>query len=268
MKRSNRGLFLNRRNFDIRKHLLEYDDVLNQPRIVVYAYRRSILEGADEIYGFVRELIRESVHDMIKEFSPARTVSPEAFENILKPLSTMTGIPVDDLHKEGFSTSSSENLETDIVNFLLMKYDLYRNQQPSERVQEAERWLMLETLDNAWKQHMLNLGHLKEGIDLRSWGQKNPLIEYKREAFAMFQEMMQQVRWEIVHHVFHLNLEHFNKAELETKRQRELDQLNLISAEMGDNETPKTVVNKEEKVGRNDPCPCGSGKKYKKCHGS
>ena len=109
-----------KQNFEIRRHLLEYDDVLNQQRIVIYDYRRSILEGEDEIYGFVRDLIRESVHDMIKEFSPARTVSPEAFENILKPLSTMTGISVDDLKKEGFTTSSSENLETDIINFLLM----------------------------------------------------------------------------------------------------------------------------------------------------
>jgi len=256
-----------KRNFDIRKHLLEYDDVLNQQRIVVYKYRRSILEGEEEIYELIRDLINQSVHDMISEFCPSKSVSIECFNNILKPLSVMTGFSLEDLQKEGFNTKSTETLENDISNFLLMKYDLYRNQQKDEMIQQAERWLMLETLDSAWKQHMLNLGHLKEGIELRSWGQKNPLIEYKREAFDMFQETMQQVRWDIVHHIFHLNLERFNQTELETRRQRELDQLNLISSNMGDNESPKTVERKEDKVGRNEPCPCGSGKKYKKCCG-
>lgn len=256
-----------KRNFDIRKHLLEYDDVLNQQRIVIYRYRRSILEGEQEIYDLVRDMIHQSVHDMVSEFCPSRSVSIECFNNMLKPLSTMTSFSIEELQKEGFNTKSTETLEKDISDFLLMKYELYRNQQKGEIIQEAERWLMLETLDNAWKQHMLNLGHLKEGIELRSWGQKNPLIEYKREAFAMFQEMMQQVRWDIVHHIFHLNLERFNQTELETKRQRELDQLNLISSNMGDNESPKTIERKEDKVGRNDPCSCGSGKKYKKCHG-
>jgi preprotein translocase subunit SecA len=112
---------------------------------------------------------------------------------------------------------------------------------------------------------MLNLDHLKEGIGLRGWGQKNPLIEYKREAFAMFQEMMRNVKWDIVHHIFHLNLAHFNKSELEKKRERELEELNMISGDTsGDT---GTVENTEPKIGRNDPCPCGSGKKYKKCCG-
>ena len=114
---------------------------------------------------------------------------------------------------------------------------------------------------------MLNLDHLKEGINLRSWGQKNPLIEYKREAFDMFKEMMQQVHWDIVHHIFHLKLERFDQHELERKRQRELDELNLISASMEQQEGHKPVERTQDKIGRNDPCPCGSGKKYKKCHG-
>ena len=112
---------------------------------------------------------------------------------------------------------------------------------------------------------MLNLDHLKEGIGLRGWGQKNPLIEYKREAFGMFQDMLNQVRWDIVHHIFHLNLERFNQQELEHKREQELEELNLISG--GEESSKKPVQRAEEKVGRNDPCPCGSGKKYKKCCG-
>ena len=147
---------------------------------------------------------------------------------------------------------------------MLQKYELYRGQQ-GEEIDEAEKWLMLEVIDQAWKQHMLNLDHLKEGINLRSWGQKNPLIEYKREAFDMFQDMMQQIRAEIVHHIFHLNLERFDQQEIERRRKRELEELNLIG---GDNTTERQPVMREgDKVGRNDPCPCRSGKKYKRCCG-
>jgi preprotein translocase subunit SecA len=253
-------------NFETRRHLLEYDDVLNQQRIVIYKYRRSILEGAQEIYDLVRDLISQSVNDMVNEFAPGRP-APEGVEKIMTMLGTMTGMSQEDLQKHKFNTSGSESLKSDITNFLLQKYESYRTQQDAERIQEAEKWLMLEILDNAWKQHMLNLDHLKEGINLRSWGQKNPLIEYKREAFDMFKEMMQQVRWDIVHHIFHLNLERFNQHELERKRQRELDELNLISASMEAQEGHKPIERTEEKIGRNDPCSCGSGKKYKKCHG-
>ena len=133
-------------------------------------------------------------------------------------------------------------------------------------IQNAEKWLMLETIDQAWKQHMLNLDNLKEGISLRSWGQKNPLVEYKREAFGMFQDMMNSVRMDIIGHVFHLNTQQFNAVELEEKRERELEQLNLISAETT-SEKGTTQQRSEDKVGRNDLCPCGSGKKFKKCHG-
>jgi preprotein translocase subunit SecA len=130
---------------------------------------------------------------------------------------------------------------------------------------QAEKWLMLETIDQAWKQHMLNLDHLKEGINLRSWGQKNPLIEYKKEAFGMFKEMMQQIRWEIVHHVFRLNLENFDAQALEQRREQELEEIAFQSA--GQMEQIEPRRRDESKVGRNDDCSCGSGKKYKKCCG-
>jgi preprotein translocase subunit SecA len=128
----------------------------------------------------------------------------------------------------------------------------------------------LETIDQAWKQHMLNLDHLKEGISLRSYSQKNPLIEYKREAFAMFQEVMRDIQRITVHHIFHLNTERFDQQELEKKRERELDQINLLaghSSEGGGHEGHNHGQAKADNIGRNDPCPCGSGKKYKKCHG-
>jgi preprotein translocase subunit SecA len=120
---------------------------------------------------------------------------------------------------------------------------------------------------------MLNLDHLKAGSGLRGWGQKTPLIEYKKEAFAMFQDMMEFVRRDIIHHIFHLKLERFNHHELERKRERELDQLSLSAGpENGGNalsgskgKAAVQQVRQEDKHGRNEPCPCGSGKKYKKC---
>ena len=124
--------------------------------------------------------------------------------------------------------------------------------------------MMLETLDQAWKQHMLNLDHLKEGISLRSWGQKNPLIEYKKEAFAMFSDMMREVRWEVISRIFSINIEHFDTSELERKREHELHELTLNSGNEEEDSSSHSV-RQEPRIGRNDDCPCGSGKKYKKC---
>ena len=142
-----------------------------------------------------------------------------------------------------------------------------RNKIDQEMVQNAEKWLLLETIDQAWKQHMLNLDHLKEGIGLRGWGQKNPLIEYKREAFDMFKEMLSGIRSDVVCHIFHLNVEQFDEHELEAKREKELDQMNMLLQATSEGRK-ETAQRSEDKVGRNDPCPCGSGKKYKKCHGA
>lgn len=256
-------------NFEIRKHLLEYDDVLNQQRIVVYRYRREILEGQDQIYALVRDLIDRTVQVMISFCCPERDVTKEQLDQLYDELHNVTNIERSMFVNAGFSTGSVEQLTIDVTNYLLEQYDLYRNQQVQNVIQEAEKWLMLETIDQAWKQHMLNLDHLKEGIGLRGWGQKNPLIEYKKESFAMFQDMMIFTRRDIMHHIFHLNIERFNQRELEQKRRQELEQLNLIS---GDGKQAPTEnapqQSTEPKVKRNDPCTCGSGKKYKKCCGS
>ncbi len=256
-------------NFELRKHLLEYDDVVNQQRIVIYRYRRSILEGSDEIFGLVRDMLVVTAEDLMGEFFIKRSVTQEGFDHVLHALHTLTGIEQTKLEQKGFTKKNVDALEKEIIDFLLLTYDLYRNQkQHNETLRQAEKWLMLETIDQGWKQHMLNLDHLKEGIGLRGWGQKNPLIEYKREAFDMFQEMMKQVRFDITHHIFHLNVEHFNQQELEQKRERELAHLNLIGTpDTADQTTTssKTASRSADVVGRNDPCTCGSGKKYKKC---
>lgn len=251
-------------NFETRKHLLEYDDVLNQQRGVVYAYRRDVLEGENRIYELIRDFIAKIVEDTIELHCPQRTISARQVEAVYNDIHQLIGIPIEMLQKSKINTENVEPFTSDLINFLLEQYDLFRNRGNKEIVQQAEKWLMLETIDQAWKQHMLNLDHLKEGIGLRGWGQKTPLIEYKREAFDMFREMMDQIRRDVVRHIFHLNIERFDERAFEAKRERELEELNLLS---GDAEAEQQPAQREsDKVGRNDLCPCGSGKKYKKCH--
>lgn len=254
-------------NFEIRKHLLEYDDVLNQQRTVVYTSRKDVLIGHEQMHEYVRDLIEDTVQNIIARQVTGRTVTSEMTEQIIQELVHMTSLDRTTLSR-ACTTDNREQLVKNSIAIVLEQYTLYRGRQNSEVIQNAEKWLVLETIDQAWKQHMLNLDHLKEGIGLRGWGQKNPLIEYKREAFDMFQEMMTAIRRDVVHHLFHLNTTRFNQQELEMRRERELHDLHFSApGEMG---TVQTTVegSSSGQPKRNDPCPCGSGKKYKKCCGA
>ena len=213
-------------NFEIRKNLIEYDDVLNQQRLVVYKFRRSILENKEESHELIADMICDVVSIVIQRICPERNLTNEQANQVFHLISSITNIPDSEIKKAKISLDNTEIFKTDLQNYLLEQYELYRNQN-KEQLQEVESWLTLETIDKGWKQHMLNIDHLKEGINLRSWGQKNPLIEYKREAFAMFEEMLNYIKWEIVHHIFHLNVERFNQKELIKKREAELKDINL-----------------------------------------
>lgn len=254
-------------NFDIRKHLLEYDDVMNQHRKVVYMYRRDVLEGEEQMHNLARDMIVTGIQDAFERFIPNRSLSEEEQDRLFEFLAKMTHLDKALFGQQKFDPTNSDVLKKDVINFLLEQYALYRTSQDSEIMNEAEKWVMLETIDQAWKQHMLNLDHLKEGINLRSWGQKNPLIEYKREAFEMFEEMMQQIRWEIVHRIFHLNVERFNAQEIEKKRERELEVIKMSGGGEDSAGERQPIIRDEPRIGRNEPCSCGSGKKSKKCCG-
>lgn len=255
-------------NFEIRRHLLEYDDVLNQQRTVVYRIRKEVLASEENIADIVREMILNSVQDAIGINVASRLVSDEEFKQIVKDLTVMTGLKEAEF-SELKDIKNAEALISALNEVLLYNYNSRIEQVKSQAQQimkDAQKWMVLESIDQSWKQHMLNLDHLKEGISLRSWGQKNPLIEYKREAFAMFEDMMRQVRSEIVHHIFHLNIDHFNQHEFERKRERELEEINFMGPEESQGDKGDIqVVRAKDKVGRNEDCPCGSGKKYKKC---
>lgn len=252
-----------KQHFDSRKNLLEYDDVMNQHRKVIYSWRRSVLEGEEQIYELVRDMIIEGVQDAFARFAPDHTISAEERELVLGFIARVIGVEYAFFDKPELKTADTELLKTDVVTIVLEQYSLYRKNKPQEMVADAEKWMMLETIDQAWKQHMLNLDHLQEGINLRSWGQKSPIIEYKREAFVMFQNMIQEIRWEVVHRIFHLNIDQFDSHHIEEKRERELENIQTISADI--EEDDQTIRREEPRIGRNEPCPCGSGKKMKKC---
>jgi preprotein translocase subunit SecA len=254
-------------NFDIRKHLLEYDDVMNQHRKVVYMYRRDMLDGEEQMHDLARDMIVTGIQDAFSRLIPDRSLTDQELDTLFEFLSKMTHMDKALFEQQKFDHTNSDVLKKDLINFLLEQYALYRTSQDPKIMDEAEKWVMLETIDQAWKQHMLNLDHLKEGINLRSWGQKNPLIEYKREAFAMFEEMMQQIRWEIIHRIFHINVERFNSQEIEKKRERELEIMKMSGGGEDSAGERQPITRDEPRIGRNDVCTCGSGKKFKKCCG-
>ena len=217
-------------NFEIRKHLIEYDDVLNQHRNVIYLLRQDVLKNSDEIYEIVRDFINTAVQDLVKYYCQDNAINHERAMQIFQILSTITTLPVQKFVDAKIAQHAFETFISDLANFLLMEYDLRRNQADLPMIQDAEKWLMLETIDQAWKQHMINIDHLKEGIGLRGVGQKNPLIEYKREAYAMFEDMIRQVRADIVSHIFHLQPERFNVQALQDRREKELKSMQYSGA--------------------------------------
>ncbi|OGB86546.1 preprotein translocase subunit SecA [candidate division TM6 bacterium RIFCSPHIGHO2_12_FULL_38_8] len=255
-------------NFEIRKHLIEYDDVLNQHRKVIYTLRQNILKDANNIAEITQDLIVASIADLVNAHCQDKNISPEQVAQILDAVALSMGLPMETLKSQKFSTLSADDFERDLTNFICAKYIEFRNKIGAEQIQDAEKWIMLETIDQAWKQHMINIDHLKEGIGLRGWGQKNPLIEYKKEAFEMFEEMMQQIRTDIVHHIFHIKPEAFDQSRLIERRERELNEMKMNAGDNDKSEkSSETVRREEDKVGRNNPCSCGSGKKFKKCCG-
>jgi preprotein translocase subunit SecA len=248
-----------RHNFDIRKHLLEYDDVLNQQRTVIYKYRRNVLEGEATILSLYKEMVADVIHDIFEIYPP---------EEIVPTIKKLTNIKEDELSQANLSKGSATEMEEATYDFLCYYYEQYRAQLPPEVITEAEKWIMLETIDRAWRMHLQNNDQLKEGIGLRGYGQKNPLIEYKKESFDMFRSLMVQIKWDIVQGVFRMKPEDLTLSKLhEIAKEHEKSLEDIQIGGDGSVSDARTVERKEEKVGRNDPCPCGSGKKYKKCHG-
>jgi len=259
------------RNFDIRKHLLEYDDVMNKQREAIYAIRRELLEGVDQ-REYILELAGDIAVELIDAHAP-RDKAPEEWdlEALRIGLGNQFGF---DLNTIGLNLQdvTHNDLAEKVTETVKRIYTEKESRLGPDFMRFQERMIMLQVLDMQWKDHLLALDHLKEGIGLRGYGQRDPLIEYKKESFEMFEALNARREEETLRYLFLVEpvrreeQEVRNRPEREDTRRRQGREQELVYSS---SETGSVVTRKREvaKVGRNDPCPCGSGKKFKKCHG-
>ncbi len=293
-------------NFDARKHLLEYDDVMNKQRETIYAIRRSALEGKDQrdyVLGIAEDLVRE----MVETYCP-REQHPDQWNatQFLVEANAQFGV---DMKAAGADPGAlgHEELVEKAIEAVTKRYEEKEKQFGVELMRWLERRIILDVVDGQWKDHLLSLDHLKEGIGLRGYGQKDPLVEFKKEAFVLFEDMMGRIDNETIRYLYHIQIQQSEQPpearqprpslprtspqsaaaaaagaaaaradepqhlpavarEIERRQQRQQKDLQYQTGP-AQAEAPKPV-RAGAKVGRNDPCPCGSGKKYKKCHGA
>jgi len=250
-------------NFDMRKHILEYDDVMNQQRKVIYEQRRQILAGTDlkdEVLNLAEELFEGALAFYCPEDAYPETWDITGLRDALAAKFSYRLVETD------VQTLSREELHDKLWDALKKSYEDKEQEVGRELMQHLEKVFMLQAVDQQWKDHLLAMDHLKEGIGLRGYGQKDPLIEYKKEGFDMFEEMKLRIVETTVENLFRVRAAKGQEEAIERRQKRQLAQLNFIGAGDAAAAAP-APVHSEKKAGRNDPCPCGSGKKYKKCHG-
>jgi preprotein translocase subunit SecA len=258
-------------NFDIRKHLLEYDDVMNKQREVIYTQRREVLE-TENVFEIIEDmaddLLDRVVDELVQDRTPSEDWDWEEFEERVADLFNI---------KLAWSKSDRVDLDYDTLRTKMRTEftEAYRAQEERngvEQMRQIERMILLQMVDTLWKEHLLNMDHLKEGIGLRGYGQKDPLDEYKKEGFDLFLSMIETVKEQTIGNLMRIQIVQADEVarleeEQRRKREQELELAKASSASSTADNTPKTVRRQEEKIGRNAPCPCGSGKKYKKCCG-
>jgi preprotein translocase subunit SecA len=257
-------------NFDIRKHLLEYDDVMNKQREVIYGQRREVLQGVDVseiVEDMVSDLIERTVVGTVVDRTPSEDWDWPVFDEQVSEIFNIT---------LNWDTSDRRDFDFDSLHDKLRAevdhaYKAQTERNKPEQMRQLERMILLQMVDTHWKEHLLNMDHLKEGIGLRGYGQKNPLDEYKKEGFNLFLSMIETVKEQTVSTLMRVQIVQDDEVarleeEQRLQREKELEMAKAVGAGT-ENGTPKTVRRQEEKVGRNASCPCGSGKKYKKCCG-
>ena len=254
-------------NFDIRKQLLEYDDVMNKQREVIYQHRRAILMGED-LADEIREMMTEVVDSLVNVYCPAEQYPEEwDFNGLTEALQVQFG---QDMTKEDrgaevdLKEMGQDALREELRERVLRAYQRKEQELGSDLLRYLEKMLLLQVIDHHWKDHLLGMDQLRDGIGLRGYGQKDPLIEYKREGFDMFSAMMDRIKADALERLFRVQAVR-GEAPQALSRPQQPARITLNRGE--EPASPRTVHRQQEKVGRNDPCPCGSGKKYKKCHG-
>lgn len=249
-------------NFDIRKQLLEYDDVMNKQRTVIYNRRREVLFG-EQVKEDLKEIREEQIDEILGLYCPEGAY-PEEWDTdgLLETLSHQFNLSFtkDEL---GFPSVGREALKEEVVRRVEEAYSRKESEIGSELLRHLERQIFLRMIDTHWKDHLLGMDYLKEGIGLRGYGQKDPLSEYKREGFEMFSAMIDRIKRDTIEHLLRVQVMREEKkpiAQVFPKAQE-------MQLNRGDSAPVRTVQRSEKKIGRNDLCSCGSGKKYKKCHG-
>ncbi|MCD6526071.1 MAG: preprotein translocase subunit SecA [Desulfuromonas sp.] len=252
-------------NFDIRKHLIEYDDVMNRQREVIYDQRREVLAG-ENILGTYNAIIEEMVEDIVATFCPEKMAPADwnissLIDDFIAQFNFQPQLPDFESDGKGDTEALNEQLKKQVFIRLREKETEFT---PAV-LEHLMTVLLLQEIDSQWKDHLLSIDHLKEGIGLRGYAQQNPKEEYKREAYSLFMAMMGRIRQEVLQKLFTIQLVQQDDVE----RMEEEQKKRKIAMNRSDeaDKPAQPVTRDEDKVGRNDPCPCGSGKKYKKCCG-
>jgi preprotein translocase subunit SecA len=274
------------RNFDMRKQLLEYDDVANDQRQIIYQQRNELLE-ADDISEMLKAIRSDVVSDVVAEYIPPQTLEEQwDVAGLERRIATEfeVELPIQQWLDEDRSVNESvihERIYTAVDEAYEAKCALV-----GADMRKIERHILLQVLDTLWKEHLATMDHLRHGIHLRAFAQKNPKQEYKREAFELFQQMLESLKHDVIRFLAHLRLQQDENAEAleqqrreeQAKRAMEFQHAESSGLSIDDDEDqtaqapaaqaqPETFVRDAPKVGRNEACPCGSGKKYKQCHG-
>jgi preprotein translocase subunit SecA len=254
-------------NFEARKHLLEYDDVMNKQRETIYSIRRSALEGKEQ-KDYALSVAEDIARELVETYCPANE-HPEKW-NVTQFAAEVLNQYGMDVKAAGIDPTRMNHAELadTLVERVKERYSEKEKLFGEQMMRWLERRIILDIVDTQWKDHLLTLDHLKEGIGLRGYGQKDPLVEFKKEAFTLFEDMMGRIDTETVRYLFLVQpARPEDEAREIERRQRRQQQEMQLQAGAAAAEQPKPVRT-GAKVGRNDPCPCGSGKKYKKCHGA
>lgn len=241
------------RNFGIRKHVLQYDDVMNKQRQVIYAERSKVLEGED-MHEYIQSMVKEIISSAVEAYTEDKKVDYAELKHYLYG----AFMPAESLEVEGLDALAGQELMDKIYEISQAVYKEKEDIITPERMREIERIILLQCVDNHWIDHIDAMDQLRQGIGLRALGQQDPVIAYKMEGFDMFDEMVDQIRHDTVRYLFGITIEQ------QPKERKQVVDVDNISSSTDDVKKP---VVKEQKIGRNDPCPCGSGKKYKNCCG-
>lgn len=257
-------------NFDIRKHLLEYDDVMNKQREVIYTQRREVLKGED-VNPIVKDMIADLAEELVAAFAVEKTPSEDwEWEAFNEQAEERFNLQLT-WNKTERTDLSYDSLLTKLTAEIDGKYQRQEEQNGVEQMRQLERMILLQMVDTLWKEHLLNMDHLKEGIGLRGYGQKNPLDEYKKEGHKLFMSMIEAVKQQTVASLLRVQIvqnDELQRLEEERRQEREKElEMAKRNSDPQKEQERKPSRRTEEKVGRNAACPCGSGKKYKKCCG-